>query len=151
MVNYRRAVFDDVEALHQLLNGYAAQGLMLARARNHLYENLRDYLVAEEDGAVLGAGALHMVWDKLGEIRSLAVAGEHQKQNIGHELVSRLEADGLVVGVRTFFAFTYQPGFFGKCGYHKVSHDTLPQKVWKECVYCPKYPYCDEVAMIKHI
>ncbi|MDR2005978.1 MAG: N-acetyltransferase [Acidaminococcales bacterium] len=151
MVQYRGANFADVEALHELLNGYAAAGLMLSRSRNSIYENLRDYIVAVDADKVVGVGALHMVWDKLAEVRSLAVVNEHKKQNIGREIVSRLETGGRQLGVETFFALTYQPGFFGKCGYRQVPNDSLPQKVWKECVYCPKYPYCDEAAMIKHV
>jgi amino-acid N-acetyltransferase len=149
MVQYRGANFGDVEALHRLLNGYAAEGLMLPRSRNNIYENLRDYLVALEDGAVVGVGSLHMVWDKLAEVRALAVVNEHKCRNVGREIVSRLETGGRQLGVETFFALTYQPAFFDKCGYQQVPNDSLPQKVWKECVYCPKYPYCDEIAMIK--
>ncbi|MDR3348533.1 MAG: N-acetyltransferase [Acidaminococcales bacterium] len=150
MIQYRGAIFADVEALHGLLNGYAAAGLMLSRSRNSIYENLRDYIVAVDMGKVVGVGALHMVWDKLAEVRSLAVVNERKKQNIGREIVCRLETGGRLLGAETFFALTYQPGFFAKCGYRQVPNDSLPQKVWKECVYCPKYPYCDEIAMIKH-
>jgi amino-acid N-acetyltransferase len=84
-------------------------------------------------------------------VRSLAVADACRRQNIGREIVSRLEEGGKEMGVETFFALTYQDGCFAKCGYRQVPNDSLPQKVWKECVYCPKYPYCDETAMIKHV
>jgi amino-acid N-acetyltransferase len=137
--------------MHKLLNAYAAEGLMLPRSRNSIYENIRDYIVAAEHGSVVGVGALHVVWDKLAEVRSLAIAEEYMRRGIGREIVQRLEENGLHLGVSTFFALTYQDGFFAKCGYTMVPNDTLPQKVWKECVYCPKYPYCDEKAMIKHL
>ena len=150
-ITYRDAIFDDVEALHKLLNDYAGEGLMLSRSRNSIYENIRDYIVAVEDAKVVGVGALHMVWDKLAEIRSLAIEHDYKSKNIGREIVRQLEEEGRRLGVETFFALTYQPGFFDKCGYTEVPNNSLPQKVWKECVHCPKYPYCDETAMIKKV
>ncbi len=150
-IKYRGATFDDVEELHKLLNDYAQEGLMLPRSRNSIYENIRDYIVAVagEEEKVVGVGALHMVWDRLAEIRSLAIIHECHKMGIGREIVLLLEKYGVELGVETFFALTYQPGFFDKCGYNQVPNDSLPQKVWKECVHCPKYPYCDEIAMVK--
>ena len=113
MVIYRSATFDDVEKLHKLLNDYAAEGLMLPRSRNSIYENLRDYVVAVE------------------------------------KMVELLEAEGIERGVKMFFTLTYQPGFFAKCDYIETAKEKLPQKVWKECVYCPQYPYCNELAFVK--
>jgi amino-acid N-acetyltransferase len=150
-IEYRGAVFADVEAVHKLLNAYAAEGLMLSRSRNSIYENIRDYIIAANGDTIIGVGALHIVWDKLAEIRSLAITAEYKKRGIGREIVGRLEIDGKALGAETFFALTYQTDFFAKCGYSIVPNDSLPQKVWKECVYCPKYPYCDENAMIKYL
>lgn len=112
MVIYRSATFDDVEKLHKLLNDYAAEGLMLPRSRNSIYENLRDYVVAVENNHVIGCGALHFVWDRLAEIRSLAVDPERKTQGIGRKMVELLEAEGIERGVKMFFTLTYQPGFF---------------------------------------
>ena len=148
---YRDAVFADVEPLHKLLNDYADIGQMLPRSRNSIYENIRDYIVAVEGEQVVGVGALHMVWDKLAEIRSLAVLPGYENKGIGRELVVLLEEEGRRLGVETFFALTYQPVFFDKCGYKNIPNDSVPQKVWKECVHCPKYPYCDEIAMMKTV
>ena len=134
MITYRRATFDDVENIHKLLNDYAHEGLMLPRARNAIYENLRDYIVAIENNRLIGCGALHFVWDRLAEIRSLAVDPEKE---------------GIERGVKMFFTLTYQPGFFAKCDYIETAKEKLPQKVWKECVYCPQYPYCNEIAFVK--
>ena len=150
MLEYRSASFDDVEEIHKLLNGYARQGLMLPRARNAIYENLRDYIVAcDEDGNLVGCGALHFVWDRLAEVRSLAVQEGLKKTGVGSMLVSLLEAEGIRRGAKFFFTLTYQPGFFAKCGYLHIPKEDLPQKVWKECVYCPMYPDCDELALFK--
>ena len=150
-VIYRSAVFADVEALYHLLASYAKDGLMLPRARSVLYENLRDFIVAEVDGEIVGAGALHFLWDRLAEVRSLAIAPAWAKKGLGREIVRRLEEQGAAFGVTLYFALTYQPGFFSACGYEEADKEMLPQKVWKECVYCPKYPDCDEIAMIKRV
>lgn len=149
MIVYRAAKFSDVESIHKLLNDYAKEGLMLPRSRNSIYENLRDYIIAVENNRLLGCGALHFVWDKLAEIRSLAITPELKTQGIGRNIVARLEQEGIERGVTMFFTLTYQPGFFAKCDYIETAKETMPQKVWKECVYCPLYPNCDEVAMVK--
>ena len=150
-VVYRPANFADVEALYHLLSAYAKDGLMLPRARSVLYENLRDFIVAEVDGVIVGAGSLHFLWDRLAEVRSLAIAPDWAGKGLGREIVRLLEAQGALYGVTLYFALTYQPGFFSACGYEQADKELLPQKVWKECVYCPKYPDCDEIAMIKRI
>ncbi len=149
MIVFRPATFNDVEHIHQLLNDYAHEGLMLPRSRNAIYENLRDYILAVENNRLLGCGALHFVWDRLAEIRSLAVEPSLKKTGIGRQIIEHLEKEGVERGVTMFFALTYQPGFFAKCDYIETAKDKLPQKVWKECVYCPQYSYCNEIAFVK--
>ncbi len=146
---YRKPTFKDVEAIHKLVNHYAEKGLMLPRARNVLYETLRDMVIAEEGGQVVGVGALHLVWDELAEIRALAVAPEAIRKGVGSVIVARLTEEAKELGVKTLFALTYQPEFFAKQGFTEAGKDKLPQKVWKECINCPKFPDCDEIAMIK--
>ena len=102
MFDYRKATFDDVEAIHKLCNHYAAQNLMLPRSRNSIYENLRDYVVAIQDGQVIGCGAVHFVWNRLAEIRSLAIDPSLVKSGIGREIVSRLEKNAQERGTRCF-------------------------------------------------
>ena len=111
MITYRRATFDDVENIHKLLNDYAHEGLMLPRARNAIYENLRDYIVAIENNRLIGCGALHFVWDRLAEIRSLAVDPERKTSGIGRNIVHLLEKEGIERGVKMFFTLTYSPVF----------------------------------------
>ena len=147
-IKFRAATFDDTEAMYKMLNDYAKEGLMLPRARNSIYENLREYIVAESEGQIVGIGALHFVWDRLGEIRSLAVVPQYKKHGIGKKIVEYLEQEGLDRGVNMFFTLTYQPEFFSSLGFKEVTKDELPQKVWKECIDCPKFPNCDEIAMI---
>ncbi|MBF1714618.1 MAG: N-acetyltransferase [Selenomonas sp.] len=146
---YRKAKFDDVEPIYQLVRDYAAQGDMLPRSRNTLYENLRDIVVAEENGTVVGVGALRIMWDRLAEVCMMAIVPTHIRQGIGAEIVRRLLDEGDALGIEKVFTLTYKPEFFETLGFLRISREELPQKVWKECIDCPKYPNCDEIAMIK--
>lgn len=148
---FRKAKFSDVEDIIKLINDYAEQGLMLARSRNTLYEGLREFILAEEDGQVVGVAALHLVWNELAEIRALAVHPSKTKRGIGREIVNRLTEEAKELGVKTLFALTYQPGFFAKLDFKEVEKESVPHKMWKECINCPKFPNCDEIAMVKEL
>lgn len=145
---YRKPTFDDVETIYQMVYDYAQAGAMLARSRNALYETLRDMVVAEEDGRVVGVGGLHFIWEKLAEVRTMAVAEGYTRQGVGAEIVRRLIDEARQYGVTCVFTLTYQVDFFVAMGFHKVEKEGLPPKVWKDCIDCPKFPNCDEVAMI---
>lgn len=144
---YRKARFSDVEEIHKLVNDYATQGLMLARSRNVLYETLREFILAEDEGRVVGVGALHLIWDELAEVRTMAIAPEYKGKGVGRKIVETLIEEGRGLGVSQIFALTYQPGFFGKLGFSEIPKENLPHKVWKECINCPKFPNCDETAV----
>ena len=146
---YRKARFDDIESIFGLVHIYAAQGEMLPRSRNTLYENLRDMVIAESGSEVVGVGALHIMWDRLAEVRMMAIAPAYMRRGIGTEIVRLLLDEGDALGIEKVFTLTYKPGFFRKLGFIRISREELPQKVWKECIDCPKYPNCDEIAMIK--
>lgn len=148
-MHLRKATFGDVEAIHKLVNDYAQQGVMLPRSRNSIYETLRDVIIAEEEGQLIGVGSLHLSWDALAEVRALAIAPDFHRRGIGRQIVEALLVEGRALGVKTFFTLTYQPEFFGTLGFSEVTKEELPQKVWKECINCPKFPNCDEVAMVK--
>ncbi len=148
---FRKAKITDVEPIHALITHYAEKGLMLARSRTLLYESLREFTVAEDQDRVIGAGSLHITWKDLAEIRALAVAPEYARKGIGHGLVSKFIDEARDLAIPRLFVLTYQDGFFAKCGFIIVEKDSLPQKVWKECVNCPKFPNCEEIAMILDI
>lgn len=150
-VVYRKARMSDVRAMQQLINRYAEKGLMLPRPLVMLYETLRDFTVAEVDGELVAAGALHIVWEDLAEVRALAVAPGWERRGIGRGLVRVLLEEARRLAVSRVFALTYQPAFFEKCGFCMVPKETLPQKVWGECINCPKFPQCDEVAVLIEI
>ncbi|WP_422444639.1 N-acetyltransferase [Thermoanaerobacterium sp. DL9XJH110] len=151
MAVFRKAVINDVETIYSLVNYYAKQGLMLARSRLSIYENLRDFTLAEDKGEIVGCGALHIIWADLAEIRSLAIAPHRVKKGWGKCLVELLVEEARNLGVSRVMALTYQRDFFIKCGFRVVDYNTLPQKAWKDCVNCPKFPNCDEIPVIKDL
>ena len=146
-MEFRKAKFTDVEAIHAIVNGYAEEGQMLARARNVLYETLRDMTVAEEDGKIVGVGALHLTWDGLAEVRTLAVDKAYSRRHIGTYIVKQLLDEAKELGVKTVFTLTYRADFFSTLGFVVTSKESLHHKVWKDCINCPKFPNCDEIAM----
>lgn len=148
---FRKAKISDVEAIHQLITHFANKDLMLARSRSSLYESLREFSVADVGGKVVGVGSLHITWDNLAEIRSLAIDEAYQHQNIGRGLVDDFMAEAVDLEIPRVFALTYQAPFFIKCGFKLIDKEDLPQKVWKECINCPKFPNCDEVAVIREL
>ncbi|NPV72976.1 MAG: N-acetyltransferase [Pelotomaculum sp.] len=147
-MKFRKARITDVEPIHALITYYADRGLMLARPRTMLYEGLREFTIAEDRGRVVGAGSLHIIWEDLAEIRALAVDPAYARQGIGSGLVKMFIEEARELALPRVFALTYQQEFFEKCGFRVVQKESLPQKVWKECVNCPKFPNCEEVAMI---
>jgi len=147
-MKYRKAKITDVEPIHALITYYADQGLMLARPRAMLYESLREFTIAEDQGLVIGAGALNIIWEDLAEIRALAVAPAYTGRGIGRNLVNMFISEARDLAISRVFVLTYQQKFFEKCGFKLIAKELLPQKVWKECVNCPKFPNCEEVAMI---
>ncbi len=147
----RKARFTDIEAIHAIVNGYAEEGQMLARARNVLYETLRDMTVAEEDGKIVGVGALHLTWDELAEVRTLAVDKAYSRRHIGTQIVKQLLEEAKEIGVKTVFTLTYRADFFSTLGFVETSKESLHHKVWKDCINCPKFPNCDETAMTLNV
>ncbi|MDP2932166.1 MAG: N-acetyltransferase [Chloroflexota bacterium] len=146
-----KARINDVPQIHQLVNSFAERGEMLARSLSEIYESLRDYFVARDGERVIACAALHVAWADLAEIKSVAVAEEFHKQGIGAQLVAACIKEARELGIPTVFCLTYQPGFFEKFGFHRVDKMELPRKVWTECYRCPKFPDCDEVALVRHL
>ena len=145
----RKAILSDVRPLLGLINGYASMGIMLPRTEAELSETIRDFTVAEAGGRLVGCAALHFYGPGTGEVRSLAVDPEWKNHGVGRRLMVAIEAEARANGLHSMFAFTYVPGFFGKFGFVEVGRETLPSKVWKDCLRCPKFQCCDEIAMRK--
>ena len=147
----RKANIADVKAIHRLVNEFAKKGQMIPRALNDLYENLRDLSVCEDRGEIQGVCALHVLWEDLAEVRSLAVRQDAQKSGLGRRLVTTCLKEASKLGITKVFALTYQADFFKKLGFREVDKAKLPQKIWGECLRCPKFPECDETAVILHL
>ncbi len=147
----RKAVISDAPAIQSLINPYAERGEMLPRALHDLYDNLRDFFVYEEDNHLLGVCALHISWEDLAEIRSLAVVPPATGNGIGKRLVHACLEDARALKVRRVFALTYIPAYFERLGFRPVDKKTLPHKIWHDCLYCVKFPNCDEQAVIMEI
>ena len=143
-----KARINDVPQMHELIKYFADRDEMLARPLSEIYENLRDYFVVRQGERVIGCAALHVSWSDLAEIKSLAVAEDSQEQGIGAQLVKACLKEARELGIATVFCLTYKPGFFEQFGFFQLDRMELPRKVWTECYRCPKFPNCDEVALI---
>ncbi|HXV20163.1 MAG TPA: N-acetyltransferase [Desulfuromonadales bacterium] len=143
----RKARIPDTKTIHRLLNTYAKDGLMLSRSLSDIYEAIRDFYVCEENGSVVGTVCLHICWEDLAEVRSLAVVEEQGGKGIGRQLVQACLEEARQLGLKRVFALTYKPGFFEKLGFHTIEKSELPHKIWGDCMKCAKFPECDEIAM----
>jgi amino-acid N-acetyltransferase len=147
----RKAKIQDIKAIQTLINSFAEKKLMLPRSLNELYENLRDFWVFVDGKKIVGCAALHISWDDLAEIKSLAVSENWQGKGIGKELISVCLKEARELGSKKVFVLTYRMKYFNRLGFKRVKHDDLPHKVWAECINCPKFPNCQEIALIKDI
>jgi amino-acid N-acetyltransferase len=148
----RKARMDEVPQIHRLLSNYAGQGLLLPRSLSEIYDHLRDYFVIEgtlKNSDIMAVCALGICWEDLAEIRSLAVAEDCQGKGYGSILVDRCLEEAVFLGVKKVFTLTYVTGFFLKLGFRQIEKSALPHKIWADCFKCPKFPDCDEIAMMK--
>lgn len=146
----RKATMRDIHDLLQLINGYAAKGIMLPRTEFEMSENIRDFVLAFSGDKLVGCGALHFYSPTSGEVRSLAVDPDAKSRGVGRAIVEVLEHDARECGLHSIFAFTYVSRFFEKLGFVEVERGELPLKAWKDCLRCPKFQSCDETAMVKY-
>ena len=152
MKKIRKAKLADVVHMQRLINALADKGDLLHRSLNELYENIRDYYVVEsETGEICGCCALHVSWENLAEIKSLAVAENLHRQGLGTKLLEVCIEEARELGVPRVFALSYKPLFFEKNGFHRIDKAELPHKVWSECINCPKFPDCGEEALARDL
>ncbi len=147
----RKAGTRDVRDIHRLVNSFAKREQMLPRSLNEIYETLRDHVVCEDNGAVTGVCALHILWEDLAEIRSLAVKADAQRQGTGKRLVKSCISEAKRLGIERIFVLTYNPDFFRSLGFVDIDKSELPQKIWGDCLRCHKFPECDEFALIRKV
>jgi len=145
----RKAKIHEVPEIRRFLAEFTLEGGILPRTLADLYGQLRDYFVYREDqGPLIGVGALHICWAGLGEIRSVAVTPEHRGRGIGSRLVTTCLAEARVLGLSEIFLLTLVPDFFRRFGFKVVSREELLPIVWADCVNCVKFPDCDEIPML---
>jgi amino-acid N-acetyltransferase len=148
----RAARLSDVPAMHAIINSHAELGRMLFKSYAELYENIRDFAVAQhEASAVVGCVAVGVIWADLAEVRSLAVAESMRGRGVGRALVDWCLQDARRLQIRKLMSLTYEQTFFEKLGFVVVQKESLPLKVWTDCVKCPKNHACDEIAMIREL
>lgn len=156
-LNIRSARVQDVHGMSLLINQYASANVMLARGPQYLYQHIQDYVVAtvfdeiSGEDIVIACGALHVLWEDLAEIRSIAVHRECQGRGFGKTLVETLVNRCKNLGIPNVFVFTLVASFFSICGFKECNRDNLPPFVWVECSKCPKFYRCDEISMIRHL
>jgi len=147
----RKANIKDVKAIYELINFFAKKDIMLPRSISDLYDDIRDFFVYEESGSVHGCCALHISWEDLAEIRSLAVDESKQHKGIGKQLVKACLEEAEELGIKKVFVLTFVPEHFEKFGFTRVNKSYLPRKVWGECISCVKFPDCSEIPLIKEL
>jgi len=150
-IDVDRAMVSDANSLHRLISHFADKGEVFPRALSEIYECIRDYFVVGRRGRVIACAALQVTWADLAEIRSLAVDEQEQNQRIGSLLIHACLNDAKELGIPRVFCLVRKPAFFEKHGFRLIDKKELPQKVWAECYRCPKFPDCDEVALICHL
>ncbi len=144
----RKARLKDAGAIYSLINTYASDGILLPRSLNSIYEHIRDFWVYEEGGIILGCCALQIVWEDLAEIRSFAVRKDRKGEGIGRALIEACLKEARELGIEKVFSLTYVKDYFERLGFRMIDKDRLPHKVWSDCINCPKFPKCDETAVI---
>jgi amino-acid N-acetyltransferase len=147
----RKAKINDIKEIQRLIKLFTLRGGILPRSLSELYDHLRDFFVFVQNRRVVGICALHICWDDLAEIRSLAVEEKERHKGIGAKLVRACLKESKLLGVKRVFVLTYQPDFFERLGFEKVDKTVLPHKIWTDCLKCIKFPDCDEIALMKEL
>ena len=150
MNQVEKTIIPDIPQIHQLINHFAEKGEMLPRPLSELYESIRDFFVIREGERVVACAALHVSWSDLAEVRSVTVAEDRQGKGLGDQLVAACLREAAELGITTVFCFTYHPDYFKRHKFVDIDKMELPRKVWTDCFHCPKFPNCDETALIYH-
>ena len=147
----RKAKLEDVKEIQRLIKLYSTRGDILPRSLSEIYDHIRDFFVFTKNRKIVGICALHICWDDLAEVRSLAVQENIRDKGIGSKLLKACLEESKGLGVKRVFALTYQPQFFEGQGFKKVDKTVLPHKIWTDCLKCVKFPDCDEIALLKEM
>ncbi|MFH2069736.1 MAG: N-acetyltransferase [Elusimicrobiota bacterium] len=147
----RKARISDAQDIYKLIHYYANKRLMLARSLSEIYENIQGFFVIEKNKRIIGCCALHVTWEDLAEIKSLAVSPRYARKGYGTLLLKESEKEARQLGVKRLFALTFIPSFFRKNKFKETTREKLPHKIWIECVRCVYFPNCKEIPLIKKL
>jgi amino-acid N-acetyltransferase len=147
----KQASLEDVPGIAALVDRFARNGEILPRRIEDIYQTVREWVVAKEGGRIVGCASLVVLWADMAEVRSLVVVPEAQGQGVGRRLMATLLAQAAQMELPQVIALTRKPGFFVKLGFRTVPRESLPRKMWKDCVHCTKFVGCDEVAMVRPV
>jgi amino-acid N-acetyltransferase len=147
-MNIRAAKITDVKEIHKLVEYYANNKEMLHRSLNAIYEDIQEFVVLEHENKIIGCGALHVSWVDLAEVKALAIREDFQGKGFGRKIVEKLHENAKYLGIEKVFTLTFKPEFFKKLGYSVIPRETLPHKIWSECVNCYLFPDCGEVPLL---
>jgi len=147
----RKAVMSDTESIYKLISEYAKEGKLLTRTYSSIYEDLQSFVVAVVNNEVVGISSLTILDRNLAEVRSLAVSPAYVGKGIGKALVKQIIKETEKLEITKLISLTYQIEFFSKLGFNRVDKNELPQKMWKDCISCPKLHSCDETAMLMNV
>jgi len=148
LMEVRKSRIGEVHRIRELIEVYASKQLMLSRSLSYLYDNIRDYFVAVQADEIIGCCSLHICWQDLAEVKSLAVDPCHLGKGVGTALLESAISEAKTYGFKQVFTLTREPNFFLKHGFKPLEKDKLPMKIWGECLNCPRHPDCDEQALI---
>jgi len=150
---FRKATTSDIKNIHSIINDFAAKNLLLPRSLSELYDHTRNFVLAldEKNEKLIGVCSLKIYWEDLAEISSLAVEEQYQRQGYGRALLERCIEEGIQLGIKRVFALTYSQVFFSNLGFKEIDKSELPHKIWNDCLKCPKFPECNETAMIRYL
>lgn len=144
----KKASVNEIEDIYKIIQRNSAEGKLLPRSYNQLYENIRDFFVFKKNNKIIGICALHISWGDLAEIKSLAVLESERGNGVGTKLLNACLKEARDLGIKQVFALTYVTGFFEKNGFKKIEKNNLPHKIWSECINCVHFPNCNEIAVM---
>ena len=152
MITYTKAKLSDIALMQEVVKPEVEKGIILFRSSDEMATNIRSYILAKQENAIVGFGALHFHADDLAEVRSLVVKDGFRGRGVGKGIVQALLKEGEAMDVKKVFTLTYQKPFFESVGFSEIPKESLPShKIWADCIKCKHFPVCDEIALIKII
>ncbi len=135
MVEIRAAKSTDVKGIRKLIDTYAPQRRLLSKETVTLYESVQEFTVAVDNGEVIGCGALHVLWEDLAEVRTVAVAEKYRGQGIGHRILDAIIERGREIGVNRIFCLTFETDFFGRHGFEEIHGTPVDPEVYTQLLH----------------